>query len=161
MTRDSRTSSSGFTMIEMVAVLTILSLLALMVLPVAELAVQRQQEQELRAALREIRMALDAHKRAVDAGRVMVPPGASGYPARLTDLVEGVEDARDPYRRPIHFLRRLPRDPFGPPDVAAEATWATRSYASPWNDPRPGEDVFDVFSKSERTGLNGIPYREW
>jgi general secretion pathway protein G len=161
MTRPYRIISSGFSMIELVAVLAILSVLALMVLPVAELVVQRQKESELRTALREIRMSLDAHKRAVDTGRVMVPPGASGYPARLTDLVEGVEDARDPYRRPIHFLRRLPRDPFAPADLSAEATWATRAYASPWNDPRPGEDVFDVFSRSERTGLNGIPYREW
>lgn len=157
----SRRRLQGFTMIEMIAVLMILSLMAVAVLPVAELVVQRSKERELRAALSEIRQALDAYKRAVDAGRVLAQPGASGFPARLADLAEGTEDARDPQRRPIHFLRRVPRDPFAPPDVAAEASWGLRAYASPASDPRPGADVFDVFSQASGVGLNGVPYREW
>lgn len=151
----------GFTMIEMIAVLTILSLLALAVLPVAELVAKRSKERELKAALTEIRAALDAHKRAVDVGRILSQPGASGYPAGLAELTEGVEDARDPQRRPIYFLRRIPRDPFLPADVRAESSWGLRSYASAPNDPRPGDDVFDVYSLSPGIGLNGVPYRDW
>jgi general secretion pathway protein G len=153
--------TNGFTLIEMLAVLAILSLLALSALPVAELVHKRSKERELKAALAEIRGALDAHRRAVDAGKVMTPPGASGYPASLTDLVAGVEDARDPQRRLIYFLRRIPRDPFASLDLQAEQSWGLRSYRSPPGDPRPGEDVFDVYSLAPGVGLNGVPYREW
>jgi general secretion pathway protein G len=145
----------------MIAVLAILSLLALAVLPVAELAAKRSKERELKAALFEIRSALDGYKRAVDAGRIIVAPGSSGYPARLADLVDGVADARDPQRRPIYFLRRIPRDPFAPTESPPEDTWGLRSYASPATDPRPGDDVFDVYSTSTAVGLNGLPYRDW
>ena len=153
--------ASGFTLIEMLSVLAILSVLALSVLPVAELVQKRSKERELKSSLAEIRRALDAHRRAVDAGRVMTQPGASGYPSALTDLVTGIEDARDPQRRLIYFLRRIPRDPFAPIDVPPERSWGLRSYTSPPDDPRPGEDVFDVYSLAPGVGLNGVPYREW
>lgn len=148
-------------MIELLVTLALVGLFATLALPLAELTTQRNKEAELRAALRQIRTALDGYKQAVDEGRIMQRPGDSGYPASLNLLVEGVEDARSPSRVPIHFLRRIPRDPFADPDIKAEQTWGKRSYKSAAANPQPGEDVFDVFSRSTGVGLNGIPYREW
>ena len=128
----------------------------------AQVAVQRQQESELRSALIQIREAIDAYKRATEQGRMVLKVGDSGYPASLDQLVDGVDDQRSPTRQKLYFLRRLPRDPFYPdPDVAAAKTWGVRSYASPATDPSEGADVFDVFSMSDKIGLNGVPYRDW
>lgn len=152
----------GFTLIELLVTLAILALLGTLVLPVAEVTVQRRDEQELRRALREIRAGLDAYKKAGDEGRVTRAAGASGYPARLELLVEGVPDLRSPKEAKIYFLRRIPRDPFNPdPELADAETWGKRSYASEPDEPREGDDVYDVFSTSQRTGLNGIPYNKW
>jgi general secretion pathway protein G len=151
----------GFTLVELLMSLALLALLATLVIPVAQVQVQRRQEQELRAALISIRSALDAYKRASDEGRIRRDAGASGYPRDLALLVEGVEDQRDPGRRKLYFLRRLPRDPMGDPDADAAQTWLKRAYASGPDDPQEGEDVFDVMSRSNRTGLNGVPYRQW
>jgi len=145
----------GFTLIELLITVAILGLLASVALPLAEVTVQRGKEQELRRSLRELRDAIDAYKRAADEGAIDKPAGKSGYPASLAVLVEGAVDRRDPKGARIHFLRRVPLDPVG-----AEP-WALRSYASPADAPRDGEDVFDVYSKSAATGLNGVPYREW
>ena len=152
----------GFTLIEVAVVVAVVGFLASMALPFAEKTVQRAREAELRGALRQIREGLDAYKRAHDEGRIERSPTDSGYPKRLEQLVEGVPDVKRADGMRIHFLRRLPRDPF-PPDPAAPAaaTWGKRTYASPPEAPYEGEDVFDVHSLSERTGLNGIPYREW
>jgi len=88
--------------------------------------------------------------------------GESGYPRRLADLVEGVEDQKNPKKERIYFLRRIPRDPLASdPNQAPADTWGKRSYASPPNEPAEGEDVFDVYSLSTATGINGRPYREW
>lgn len=152
----------GFTLIELLVTLAILALLGTLVLPVAEVAVQRREEQELRRALREIRHGLDAFKKAGDEGRIGKPADASGYPERLELLVEGVPDLRSPKQAKIFFLRRLPRDPFNrDADLSDAATWGKRSYASEADEPKEGEDVYDVFSTSERIGLNGIPYNKW
>lgn len=152
----------GFTLIELLVTLAILSVLATVTVPLAQVQVQRAKEQELRMALREIRVAIDAHKRAADEGRIARQVGASGYPADLDVLVQGVEDRRDPKRRKLFFLRRVPRDPFATDDAVADAdTWGLRSYASEPDDPQPGEDVYDVYSRSTLTGLNGAPYRQW
>lgn len=154
--------SRGFTLIELLVTVAIVSLLATMALPVAELAARRSQEQELRAALREIREALDAYKRASDEGRIERVVGASGYPPSLGVLVEGVDDVRSEQRRRIHFLRRLPRDPLArDPSLPAEQTWGLRAYDSPHDAPREGRDVYDVYSLAAGQGLNGRPYREW
>lgn len=152
---------TGFTLIELLVTLALVGLFATLALPLAELTIQRNKEAELRAALRQIRTALDAYKQAVDEGRVLQRPGDSGYPPNLNMLVDGVEDAKSPSRVPIHFLRRIPRDPFADPEVKAEQTWGKRSYKSSAANPQPGEDVFDVFSRSAGVGLNGIPYGQW
>jgi general secretion pathway protein G len=151
----------GFTLIEMIITVAIVAILASAVLPLSQIAVQRAKENELRTALREIRGALDAYKQAGDEGRIEKKADANGYPPTLTALVEGVEDIKRPDRKKIYFLRRLPRDPFAPDYVSAEDSWTRRSYESPPDAPREGDDVFDVFSKAEGVGLNGVPYREW
>jgi len=158
----SRSTASGFTLIELVITVAIVALLASVALPVSELAVQRTKEQELRRTLRQIREAIDAHKQASDEGRIRRSVGDSGYPKKLEDLAEGIDDQRSPKKEKIYFLRRIPRDPFNTePALSAAATWGKRSYASPPDDPREGEDVFDVFSLAAGKGINGQPYREW
>ncbi len=152
----------GFTLIELVITVAIVAVLASVALPLNELAVQRAKEQDLRRALRDIRDAIDAHKLAFDEGRIQKRVGESGYPKRLEDLVAGVEDQKSPKKERIYFLRRIPRDPLS--DDAAKGpaeTWGKRSYASPPDDPRDGDDVFDVFSMSPGTGINGRPYKDW
>ena len=152
----------GFTLIELMIVLAVMALLATLVVPVAEVTVQRSREQELRLALREIRTAIDAYKKAVDEGRVPKKADATGYPETLEILVEGVDDAKDPKKRRIYFLRRLPRDPMhADTSVEPAQTWGKRSYESEPNEPREGKDVYDVFSRSTLVGLNGIPYNRW
>jgi len=152
----------GFTLIELLVTLAIIGVLASAVVPLAELAVQRTKEQELRVALRQIRGALDAYKRAVDEGHVARKADASGYPPTLDVLVAGVPDEKDPEKANIYFLRRIPRDPlYADTDAPAARTWGKRSYASPPDEPKEGNDVFDVYSLSEGVGLNGIPYRQW
>ena len=153
----------GFTIIELVITVGIISLLATAVAPSAQLLYQRERERELRASLRTIRAAIDAYKDAADTGRIKKQADQSGYPPDLQSLVDGVDDARSAKEGvKIYFLRRLPRDPFWPDATAPAAdTWGLRSYASPPDDPQPGDDVFDVHSRSSRTGLNGVPYRDW
>lgn len=157
-----RRLASGFTLIEMVVTVALVGILAAGAFPLAELATQRTREAELRQALRQVRGGLDMYKAAFDEGRIERTIGASGYPPTLAMLVDGVQDASDPSGARIYFLRRIPRDPFhADPSVAPDRTWGRRSYASPPNAPREGADVFDVYSLSDRVGLNGIPYREW
>jgi len=152
----------GFTLIELLVTLAILGVLATLTVPLAQVAMQRSQEQTLRRALREVRNAIDAYKRASDEGRIPKPPGTTGFPRDLDILVEGVPDQRSPTRAKIYFLRRVPRDPFSTDtSLAAAATWAKRSYASEAAAPQEGDDVYDIFSRSTRTGLNGVPYANW
>ncbi len=152
----------GFTLIELLITAAIVAVLASIALPLSEMTATRGKEHELRRALRDIRDALDAYKKASDEGRIPRIADQSGYPPSLKALVAGVPDAKSIDARKIYFLRRLPRDPFFPDGNApSEATWKVRSYESPPEQPKAGKDVFDVFSQSERKGLNGIPYNEW
>ena len=151
----------GFTLVELVVTVAIVGVLATVTLPLAQLTVQRHKEQELRVALRQIRDALDAYKKAADEGRVLRRADETGYPRTLQVLVAGVEDAKRLDRRKIYFLRRLPRDPFADPAADPAQSWGKRSYASPPDAPTEGADIYDVYSLAAGTGLNGIPYRSW
>lgn len=143
--------------------IAILGLLATVALPFAQLVQQRQKEAQLRDGLRQIRNAIDAYKQAVLDGQIdKATLRPQGYPPDLDALWKGVADKTKPDDSQIYFLRRLPRDPFFP-DANAEpaATWGKRSYESPPDAPQEGDDVYDVYSLSDKTGLNGVPYREW
>jgi general secretion pathway protein G len=155
-------ANRGFTLIELVITVAIVAILATAAFPIAELTIKRSKEQELRQSLREIRTAIDAYKQAVDEGKITKKPEESGYPKNLEILVTGVDNAKDPNKSKIYFLRRLPRDPMSiDSGIGAAETWGKRSYASPPDEPKEGDDVFDVYSLSEGIGINSIPYREW
>ena len=151
----------GFTMIELVVTLAILAVLAAIAVPVVELAAKRTREQELRYDLRQIRDGIDAYKRVWDEGRITRKVGETGYPPKLDVLYQGVEDLRSPTKSKIYFLRRIPTDPMAPPGVAGAESWGKRSYASPPDEPKEGEDVYDVYSLNPGKGINGVPYKEW
>ena len=148
-------AARGFTLIELLVTLAILGVLASMTVPVAQVMRQREREQALREALHQIRGAIDAYKRASDEGQIEKKADASGYPASLALLVEGVTDKKDPQGGKIYFLRRIPKDP-----ITGEE-WGVRSYASPADAPQAGKDVYDVYSRSDDAGLNRIPYKDW
>ncbi len=152
---------NGFTLIELLVTVVIIAILASVALPLSELSRQRAKEQELRQDLRELRTALDAYKQAVDDGHIQKSLDQSGYPPKLSILVDGVEDAQSASSRNIYFLRRIPRDPFADESADADSSWGKRSYDSKPDAPRSGDDVYDVYSLSTETGLNGVPYRKW
>lgn len=153
----------GFTLVELLVTLAVVATLATLTVPVMQVARQRAKEAELRAALREIREAIDAYKRAAEAGEIREPAALdSGYPPSLDVLAEGVPYRDEARKGKRYFLRRLPRDPMSADtEAGAAATWGKRSYDSEAAEPREGADVFDVYSLSPGIGLNGIPYRAW
>ena len=165
-----RSASQGFTLIEMVITLALVGVIALVSLPLYEVTATRFKEAELRQALRTIRSGLDAYKAAVDAGLLTRIAGESGFPPSLDVLTQALDvtgksdsgfgSLETPKR--IVILRQVPRDPFFPnADVPAAQTWNMRSYGSKSDDPQPGQDVFDVSSKSARVGLDGTTYNTW
>jgi len=157
-----RCRESGFTLIEMIVTVALVAIIASVATPFFKMQHQREKERELKAALRDIRDAIDAYKLAGDEGRIARSLDSTGYPASLDQLVAGAVDQRDPKGRKIFFLRSVPRDPMNPSAaVTAADSWGKRSYASDADNPQTGADVYDVFSLSDRNGINGIPYRKW
>ena len=150
----------GYTFVELLIVVTILIILASAVLPLAQVTSQRQREAELRRDLREIRTAIDKFKDAVDVGQIPpteLRPDNEGYPPDLETLVEGVTMAGDASGRKLKYLRRIPIDP-----MTNSMEWGLRSYqdkpdTSSWG----GQNVFDVYTKSGATALDGSKYRDW
>ena len=109
-----------------------------------------------------IRTAIDKYKDASDRGMIPVKLDTEGYPPDLDTLVEGVQIVNSPDGKRLKFLRRIPRDPFATdPALAPAETWGRRSYASPPDEPKEGDDVFDVYSLAKGKGINGRLYREW
>ena len=149
----------GFTFIEMIVVTTILLVLASTVMPLAQVTMQRQREAELHRALREMRTALDKFKDAVDQGLIPsteLEPANEGYPPDLETLVDGVSVANDASGRKLKFLRRIPVDPM------TRDEWGLRSYQDdPDSKSWGGQNVFDVYKKSEGTALDGTKYQDW
>ncbi|HKQ61760.1 MAG TPA: type II secretion system protein [Candidatus Polarisedimenticolaceae bacterium] len=156
-----RARTRGVTLIELVCVTAIVLVLASVALPVANTALKRRKELELRQALREIRVALDTFQ--FDTlrypgirAKYLSAVNEEGYPEKLDVLVEGV-DIGDAAGTKIKYLRRLPRDP-----ITGLADWDTRSSRDgPESLFSDGINIFDVRSKSDKVGLNDVPYREW
>lgn len=149
-------SQRGFSLTEMVIATTLLVILAGVSFPIAKSVSRRQKEAELRYNLRMMRNAIDEYKRYSDAGLIPIDLGTDGYPEELETLLEPIDlvGQIDVQKR---FLRRVPIDP-----MTGEAEWGLRSTQDDWDsDFWGGENVFDVFSLSTATGLNGVPYKEW
>ncbi|PYQ15244.1 MAG: general secretion pathway protein GspG [Acidobacteria bacterium] len=154
-----RPTEGGFTYLEMVATAAILMILASAVLPMTRVVRTRQKELELRRALRIIRTALDDYKKAVDTGKIGgtdVKVGSEGYPPDLDTLVKGVNQVGKTDVK-LKFLRRIPSDP-----MTGKTEWGQRCYQDdPDSTSWCGENVWDVYSKSESKGLDGSHYKEW
>jgi general secretion pathway protein G len=152
-------SERGTTYLELVAVCTILVVLASAVLPLARVAHRRQQEIELRRALREMRLKIDQYKSAVDQGLIGgtdVKLGSEGYPPDLDTLVKGVNRVGGLDRK-LKFLRRIPLDP-----MTGSTEWGKRCYQDePDSTSWCGENVWDVYSKSTAKALDGTTYNTW
>lgn len=152
--------SSGYSFVELLVVGAIVLILASAAMPLARVTVQRQKEVELRRVLREVRTAIDKYKDAVDTGQIGstdVKTGSEGYPPDLQTLVDGVTAANDASGRKLKYLRRIPIDP-----MTRSTDWGLRSYqdkpdATSWG----GQNVFDVYSRSTGTALDGTRYRDW
>jgi len=153
-------NARGFTFIELAIVTAILMILASTVLPMAQVTSQRQREAELRRSLREMRTAIDKFKDSVDQGLIPtteLEPGSEGYPPDLDALVEGVAAANDATGRKLKFLRRVPIDP-----MTNGTEWGKRAYQDgPESTSWGGKNVFDVYTTSPGTGLDGTKYRDW
>jgi general secretion pathway protein G len=160
MTRMALAGQRGYSFIELLIVTTILLVLASAVMPLAQVTSQRQREAELRRSLREMRTAIDAFKNAVDLGLIPtteLEPGNEGYPPTLEILVEGISAANDASGRQLRFLRRVPIDP-----TTGDSDWGLRSYqdepdATTWG----RENVYDIYTRSRGTGLDGTDYADW
>ena len=148
-----RRRARGFTLIELIVSTAILVILTGMVIPIARLSIQREKEHELRYDLWMIRDAIDRYKDAADRGAFQIKVGTDGYPPDLDTLVTGVDVAG----KKLRFLRKIPVDP-----MTGKAEWGMRSMQDdPDSDSWGGQNVFDVFTKSQATGLDGTKYSEW
>ena len=160
MLRGTRSSDRGYTFIELLVVSAIVLVLASVAMPLARVTAQRQREAELRRALREMRTAIDKFKDGADLGQISpleIKAGSEGYPPDLETLVEGVPAANDVTGRKLKYLRRVPIDP-----MMKSTEWGKRSYqdepdATSWG----GQNVFDVYTTSTGTALDGTKYKDW
>jgi len=152
----SRAQQRGFTLIELIVTVFIISILVGLAIPLARNSIKREKEFELRAALREMRLAIDNYKNASDRGLIMQKVDTDGYPETLQVLVDGVQMTGTVDKK-LKLLRRIPKDP-----MTNSSEWGLRSYQ---DDPKMhswgGQDVFDVYTKSEGTAFDGTKYKEW
>jgi general secretion pathway protein G len=153
------TRSPGTTFVELMAAAAIMMILAGSILPLTRVTVKRQREMELRRALREVRKAIDDYKLRVDQGQIGgsdVKLGSEGYPPDLETLVKGVSQVGRLDRK-LKFLRRIPIDP-----MTRSTEWGTRCYQDePDSSHSCGDNVFDVYTKSEGMALDGTKYKDW
>jgi general secretion pathway protein G len=143
----------GFTLVELIAAITILMILTGMAVPLVRVTIKRERERELRHDLWEMRDAIDRYKDAADRGAFQIKVGSEGYPPDLDTLVNGVDVAG----KKLKFLRHIPVDP-----MTGNTEWGLRSMQDdPTSDSWDGNNVFDVYTKSQGTGLDGTKYKDW
>jgi general secretion pathway protein G len=157
--RSTLNQESGLTLVELIIVVAIVAILATAAVPIAKFQVKREKERELRAALWQMRDAIDHYKDAADKGGIQTKADSFNYPPDLQTLVDGV----DVQTKKVRFLRKIPIDP-----MTGTAEWATRSMqddpddsGNGGGDSGSGDNVFDVHSKSSGTGLDGTKYATW
>lgn len=152
-----RAIAAGMTLIELVIVCAIMMVLATAAIPLARMTVKRRKEDQLRYALREVRDAVDRYKDYADQGKIQVQAGTEGYPTDLNTLVVGVKLAGQTSDHKVRFLRSIPKDP-----MTGSADWGLRSVQDdPDSTSWGGQNVFDVYSRSTGTAMNGTRYSEW
>ncbi|OCY34596.1 prepilin-type N-terminal cleavage/methylation domain-containing protein [Acinetobacter pittii] len=151
----------GFTFIELIVSLALLALLASVVIPISDLASRHSKERELKKALIEIRDAIDEYKVASDKNEIPIKyRTSSGYPPNLS-VLEGIPGERGG-KKTYRFLRKIPADPFAvDKNIPPEQTWGIREFLSEADNPKKGDDVYDIYSLSTQVGSNGMMYREW
>ena len=143
----------GFTLIELIVATTILIILTGMAIPLAQVSIKREREHELHTALWTLRDAIDRYKDAADRGGFQTKVDSNNYPPDLETLVKGVDVAG----KKLKFLRRVPVDP-----MTGKDEWGMRSMQDdPTSDSWGEQNVFDVYSKSQGTALNGTKYKDW
>ena len=151
-----RRGERGLTIIELIVTITILAILASAAVPIARIRVKREKERELRRDLWEIRDAIDHYKDAADKGGFQTKVDSNGYPPDLETLVKGVQLGASSDRK-IRFLRKIPVDP-----MTGQAEWGLRAVQDdPDSTSWGGKNVFDVYSKSTGTALDGTKYSDW
>ena len=149
-------NKAGLTLIELIVTMAIISVLAVGIIPLSQVSYKRTQEIELKRNLRIIRKALDEYKQISDEYKLAKQATDSGYPEQLEVLVQGV-DLGGEIQFKKKFLRRIPKDP-----MTEDGQWGLRSYFDePDSDMWGGQDVYDVYTQSDQTALDGTPYREW
>jgi general secretion pathway protein G len=152
-----RNRERGLTLIELIVAFTILSMLTTMAVPLARYRVRRDQERDLRWALREIDKAIDDYKDATLQNKIETKLGSEGYPESLKQLVEGVKLLQSPDGKKIKFLRRIPKDP-----MTGSYDWGLRSTQDdPTSQSWGGQNVFSVYTKSTERARDGTLYSEW
>jgi general secretion pathway protein G len=149
----SKFDQRGFTLIELIVATAILLILTGLAIPLVRVTIQRERERELRYDLWQMRDAIDRYKDAADRGAFQVKVGSEGYPPDLETLVTGVDVAG----KKLKFLRKIPIDP-----MTGQAEWGMRSMQDDaTSDSWGGQNVFDVYSKSQGTALDDSKYKDW